>query len=295
MSIISNTSLSFKSSKFLFAKIEREFKDYKLSGHLDVADFPQYIADVLKELGISVYKEEDCLLDIEDGKATLPDNFELLYSAYSCPRVTKTKDRVLQKTTILENDITCFLIQRDARQEPSYDDCGPRCRPKDKIIERMEIREYVNEQCYEEKGFRLLNVAPHSNMYCYMDMEVDKHCKDVISMNDGVLYAPFDEGQIYIKYYAFPLDEEGVPLVPDQVNIERAIEWWIKWQVLLKLWFTNDIPDIVNKWQKAEQQYNFYLAEAKNWIKLPSFQTMTNWMLQNKKINKQRFFEAYLK
>ncbi len=34
---------------------------------------------------------------------------------------------------------------------------------------------------------------------------------------------------------SFPFDEEGLPMIPDIIEVEKAIEWYIKKEILLNL------------------------------------------------------------
>jgi hypothetical protein len=48
-----------------------------------------------------------------------------------------------------------------------------------------------------------------------------------------IIYTSFKEGSVDISYKAMPLDDEGLPLLPDEPTFLRALELYIK-----KQWFT---------------------------------------------------------
>lgn len=76
----------------------------------------------------------------------------------------------------------------------------------------------------------------------------------------GVIYTSFDEGQIEIAYSGLPFTENGNLLLPDDINIIKAVESYIKQEHLRPLWEIGKIPDKVMN--KAEEEYCFYVAKA---------------------------------
>lgn len=78
----------------------------------------------------------------------------------------------------------------------------------------------------------------------------------------GVIYTSFEEGQIEIAYDGMPFTENGNLLLPDDVNIIKAIEAYIKQEHLRPLWEIGKIPDKVLN--KAEQEYCWYIGKAQS-------------------------------
>ena len=105
---------SFKSANFLYSKIKREFRSFVSVNLLDDADFPQYTADVLNELGNIAYKEAVALIEIQNGRGELPEDFKRLYAAYSakCNSSSFIQNKLIQNTQVFENDITEEIIQK---------------------------------------------------------------------------------------------------------------------------------------------------------------------------------------
>lgn len=281
----------FKSAEYIYAKIKREFKSFGGVNLIDDADFPLYTAEVLKRLGVSAYKEEDALLKVKHGKAKLPDDFMYLYSAYLCGNCTfNSTAKNFQTETLFENDITCEVLKRSKECTMEFD-CATQ---GDKIIERIRIKQYIHDQwdTYEYDRPRLLSLSPNVKDRCTEDcLNFFRHnCKDEITIDNKRILANFDEGTIYMQYYAFPQDEEGLPMIPDVIEIEKAVEWYIKNQILLNFWFSDDLTNAQNKWQKAEQEFEKWFAEAKYICKLPSFAGMINTLKNTRGINKVSFF-----
>lgn len=98
---------------------------------------------------------------------------------------------------------------------------------------------------------------------------------DEITIDDGMIYSNFSRSAIYLQYHGFPLDEHtGLPLIPQDTHIEKAIEYYILFKTLETLWLNNQAPDIEMRVRYLSGQYDLHVAKAKYNAKLPSFQTM---------------------
>jgi hypothetical protein len=88
------------------------------------------------------------------------------------------------------------------------------------------------------------------------------------SLNNGYIYTNFKEGYIQQSYKAIKTDEEGLPMIPDNVKFSRAIEEYIKTQWYRIQWELGKISDKV--FQKAEQEYAWYVGGANTAAQLMS-------------------------
>lgn len=288
MGIISGEYTEFKSCKNLFARLSRTFRTLIDANIVDDNDFYGYVSEVIKTLGISAYQENDEVLKIENGKVKLPCNFKSLHAAYKCGKFEIGKnERHLQNISVFENDITCSTVIRNTRN------CELECKG-DKVIERVEIKQYVNDNDYLHGWYKnpiLLKLSPNVKQFC-SDKCLNIGCKnfDEINIDNGYILTNFKEGTIYIQYYGFPLDIDGYPMIPDEQVIEKACEWYITYNIFMNAWLVDDLTNAQNKWQVANQEYEKYMAEARFLNKLPSFSTMVNSIRRKRSINAVSFF-----
>lgn len=276
---------NFKSAEYLYSKIKREFKSFAAVNLLDDLDFPQYTADVLNMLGNIAYKESIELLHLENGKADLPCDFKQLYAAYNAKdkKENYLERKILQNSQVFENDITDEVIQT------YYDGACLNCNKDEKVLQRITIRQYVNEGILntEYDELELLTPSPNAQKYCINNkLKIHQSKAKEFTINNKQIFTNFKCDRIVLQYYAFPIDENGMPEIPDIIEIERAVEWYIKWQILLNFWLVDDVQNVVNKWQKAEELFNHYFGEAKYIGKLPSFSTLVNYLRNVRGINK---------
>ena len=118
--------------------------------------------------------------------------------------------------------------------------------------------------------------------------------KDTFKVQGNIIYTSFKEGEIEVYYKAIPIDDSGVPLIPDHPVFLKALELYIK-----KEWFTIlfDMSKISQQvLQNTQQEYAFKVAQCTNMFIIPSvseMQTITNML--NKLLPSNREFERGFK
>lgn len=288
MGVISEDYINFKNSSFLFSRIKRRLKNLTVVGLIDENNFPEYVADILNMLGIAVFKEEEAILTVKNKKACLPDDFKLLYAAYKCtPDKPSINKRHYQNRSVFEYDITSEIYC-------SGQNCNIECDYDDRVIEKLTLRQFVNEGTLETIFTRptLLKLSPNvKSKYAEDCLNLHSTSTDEITIDNGFIYTNFDDdAKIYIKYYALPLDDEGLPMIPDIIEVEKAIEAYIIYHIFLDAWLTDDIPNALHKMQYLEKEYDEAMGNARYISKLPSFSKMVNQIKTKKGINMVAFF-----
>lgn len=280
MGVISGYNTNdFISAEQIYSKIKREWKSLAAANMLDDGEFPVYTMEVLEELGSSTMRESEDILIVENGKTKLPLGFQQLHSAWKCDpcySCTKKEKWVAQpeKNTV-RYDITYETVLQQT--DPAYEvSC---CFNPDKILERITVQQFIKDECstWDFKNPKLLRLSPNVKSMCAegcINLMCTNDCE--ISINDGYIYTNFDDSCIYLKYYSYPMDENGYPLVKNEIHVRKAVEWWIKYQITLNYWFDNSVSDIMQRWSKAESEYEKYFADARYEMKLPSFATLMN-------------------
>ena len=88
------------------------------------------------------------------------------------------------------------------------------------------------------------------------------------NINSAFINTNFEKGEIVLSYLASPTDEEGFPLVPNNVSYKEAIFWYI----LMKLFlggFTHVNPQMFN-YMTAEQRWHHYCSQARGKGNMPN-------------------------
>lgn len=79
------------------------------------------------------------------------------------------------------------------------------------------------------------------------------------------IYTSFEEGKVLISYKAIKVDEDGLPMIPDDPTFLKALELYIKAERFTIL-FDNDKlgQNGMQKLQNAQQQYAFAAARCRS-------------------------------
>lgn len=275
----------FIKADYIYSKVKRDFKSFAAVNLIDENSFPEYTMEVLRKLGNGGMREQDAVIILnENNNIKLPEDFHTLHAAYRCKdaNINNKDNRIFQNKNVFEHDITCEILQRS-------NNCQIDCCADDRIIQRIVIKNYVNDNTYKyEYGcLGLLTLSPNVNS------EFSKHGQsrgNEITINNGYLFTNCEDDAIYIQYYALPYDEEGVPMIPENSHIEKAIENYIKWQLLLNFWIVDDVANVGQKAQYYKQEYETAMAEVRYDDKVPAFSTLVNYLRDKRSINAVTFF-----
>ncbi len=77
------------------------------------------------------------------------------------------------------------------------------------------------------------------------------------------------EGEIVLAYTAMKLDEDGFPLIPDNISYKSALTWYIVYMMLLGGY---NHPKL--RWQDAEDRWHHYCGQARGKMNMPDLGQM---------------------
>lgn len=96
-----------------------------------------------------------------------------------------------------------------------------------------------------------------------------------ISNNYLITDIPSNESQkICIVYIGVPIDDEGYPMIPDDVYYAEACAKYATYMLDYQDWRKGQLPDKV--FQKSEQDYLFYINSARGAANMPGVAQMEN-------------------
>lgn len=90
----------------------------------------------------------------------------------------------------------------------------------------------------------------------------DCYSEETYTLNNCVITTSFEKGTIDVAYTVLALDEEGYPLIPDNIAVEQAIKYAIRVSYLEAFWEMGKISDKV--FQRLEQQRDWYIGQAQS-------------------------------
>lgn len=275
MSVINpGSTLGFKSTDSLFARVRKRLRSFDAAGIIDEGDWYFYIKETVDKLGVSVYEEKEAAIIVKNYKAPRPEDFSYLYAAYSC---TSSYDDGSYQTVFPQTGFV-FYLEESCQ---AYRECKTGCRAGrevygNKVTVRTVIEGKPTSMSFSHPS--LLSLAGTTKEIC------NKNCANLstrgghqISIDSNWIHTNFSEGSIYMKYYGLALDtESGLPLIPDNTYIEKAIEDYIVYRVFEDFWLNGDVPDIERRYRDTKFLYEDSLKAALYWAKTPTFQNAIN-------------------
>lgn len=289
----------FVPSTELVSRIEDQLSNYVQQGILDSGLFYEQIRFCIHSLGLSMFAIEEAIVKLKDHKTNLPCDFYMLESAWLCDKngtdstvsgffrneytyfEEKTTERMLVPVCGVNYDAPCLSkLSFDAQLRGEFNGT---------IVDRITIKDKIetkdNGLYYYNRPVLLRLNSPSNSLrsaVCKSDCKnLFAHSADEISIskdrNNYVLYSTLKHPVIFIRYYKFPIEEEtGLPMIPDDPILQRAIEYYLMHYFFNIAWLNNSAEGLENRVKSLRQDRDLYMAQARAYVSLPTFNAMVD-------------------
>jgi|688.fasta_scaffold52678_6 hypothetical protein len=96
------------------------------------------------------------------------------------------------------------------------------------------------------------------------------------TVNDNYIYTSFKDGaKVLISYWAFPVDDDGFPLIPDNEKFKSYVTWHLLMKTYYRQWIKGKVSDSV--FRHSETERAFYAGAATTSGLMPTIDTMESW------------------
>jgi len=243
--------------------IDKIVRDLGLQDDIPFGDFVEWFADALLHIGsYPQFEEKSCAIIIDDYEGMLPSDL------YKVIRVLKGSS-FSQSVSGGFYDGT-FMKALTPEQIKSLD-------PYDKYKNLVAgISKIDNNLNYRD----LLNILSY-NGNLIGNPENTKFTEGDYNINFNKVTTGFRYGIIELQYLAFPVDERGWPLVPDDVSFRDALFWKVAYHMSMR-----DPSKLKNpRMQDMEycrQMWNKYCTQARTSAIMPDMAQIerlkNNWL-----------------
>lgn len=127
-------------------------------------------------------------------------------------------------------------------------------------LERVIQAVRVDETMKNMSAMRYATDNLHSVLHCTNSPDLNCQSDTTYSMNNNYMITSFKTGWVFLSYKGLAVDEDCVPMIPDNVNVTLAVEYYIKAKYLDDLGSSN--PRIQAQQNKDEQEYCWYIGKA---------------------------------
>lgn len=274
--------MEFKSSAYLFSVIKQDLSSYDANNLIDEGTFYRDVKHIINQLGYYVYDRTNAVIKVGSNfKAALPNDFTYLDSAFKCSLCGSSSDTW--------NPQLGYVIRQDTTSQciKECDQCDFTC-SGDKELNKITVRNYVKGipstyNFIQPTLLALGNVMKDKDKCTASCPNLFVESPYFISLDNGFIYTNFKEDYIYLNYYAFPLDENGLPMIPNDTEVELAIEYYIKMKLFENLWINGDDPNVEKKVMYYTQKFDEAFKSALYKAKLPTFGTSVQMMRRNRR------------
>ena len=95
-------------------------------------------------------------------------------------------------------------------------------------------------------------------------------------VNDNYIFTSFkDVAKVLMAYRAFPVDEDGFPLIPDNEKFKSYLTWHLLMKTYYRQWARGKVADAVFK--HAQTERDWYAGAATTAGLLPTIDKMESW------------------
>lgn len=111
------------------------------------------------------------------------------------------------------------------------------------------------------------------------------------TINNDIIYPEFKEGLLELTYRAFPIDKDGLPLIPDNVSYIEAIKAFIVYKIAYKEFISGRMAQ--NIYNVISQDWEFYSISSKNRMMIPSMDKAESMLNRATRFIKKQNYHNY--
>jgi hypothetical protein len=112
------------------------------------------------------------------------------------------------------------------------------------------------------------------------------------TINNDNITLSVQEGDVCLSYLAYPLDEEGFPLIPENVSFKEAVKKYLTMKLDYQQWRQDPSNSGLNRlYEHSEREWAWYVAQAGNKAKMPNISQMES--LKNQMIKLKPEFNEF--
>jgi hypothetical protein len=94
-------------------------------------------------------------------------------------------------------------------------------------------------------------------------------------INDCYIFTNFEEGELIASYKAFPTDQDGFPLIPDNQAYKQALKYYIAEKIAQKMFIQGKMD--MGRFNYIQRERDWYVGKANSAAHLPTMDQMETW------------------
>jgi hypothetical protein len=300
-------NLQYRTYDQLLAEVQSDFKNYYLEDFINPQEFIKVAKRCNRELGLKIFKTHEAVLDVERGKAKLPNNFNVLNFAFIVgkfkriePVISGTHTERVPVGTKYDPGVGDLVICADPVVNPentcstcnvSVTSCSCNVQLNCKGEQTILVQKLKYEtRVWEE--FTPIRIIENGDV---VDMNCPNKKWQVYNsayIKDNFIYPSFQTGKIYINYQGFLEDNDGNLLVPDHDLLNEFYEYAIKQRVLENMIMNGEVVNQMQI-QLIEQRLKAARNNAYSLVNTPDFNELRRIWEVNRKAQYSNYYDMF--
>lgn len=239
-------------AKSYLAELKSDLSKYDNMGLIDESSVYSWMEDAMRKFGKMVCYKSDCIVDIHAGEGCLPDDYYSFDRAFKCEPIGYT---TTAESSDLQNE---FAWKERTERGFRWNSCDECCKEEYECTITEKIYFKTKEVNFHYHSPKELTLERNSKACGYSKRASQCHGNswDIVTVSGSRMYCHFDEGSVYLKYYAIVRDEEGLPYIyqSDLGYVFQFVDTYVKRKCFEKIFANGDDPNVIQKLQ-------YYLAQ----------------------------------
>lgn len=246
-----------------FVSIKGVVESVYRDAEVDEVNMETAMADTLELIGLlgipynyierSTDGVDSPLVEVSNFRAYLPEDLESLISMRKV--VLDSNLSIMQSEEMIETSDLYHNIQQISTQDLSYVQPTARAIAFSQAEDGSLVAEDMVVVGPKSVGYQL-------NPYSY-------------KINNGVIFTNFDKGYICVQYRAYPTDDSGWLMIPDDEKYKTALKFHLIYKLDYRRWRRwPEKPGYKALLNDSEQQRDFYVGAARNKAHIPTIDKM---------------------
>jgi len=300
MALPNNYSLKYRTFDQLFEDATIDLKNFALENKID----PQQLLKVARRCnymcGFRIYRTRQIVLEVECGKAKLPEDFHILNFALVCgewehtqalPQGTHVEERVIDPAVPTYTPAPPTVIDACA---PAPDPCAPD--PCENVCinpcgDEYQIVQKINTQTRVYKQVFPLYLTAGDKIPCDCLSASWNGYPNEGRIENNFLYVNFETGKVYLNYQGDMIDDNGNILVPDHELINEYYEYALKQRILENMLMNGQ--DVSAQMQIIEARFRVARNNALSIVNMPNFNEMKKLWEVNRKAQYHNYYNMF--
>lgn len=287
---MNNNKMQYRTFDTLLADVQTDFRKYHLEDLMNPAEYIKVVKRCNFELGLKLHSTKETILEVLDGKAKLPLNFQVMNFVFALGK-SKVTYPVISGTHVEELPVSAIGYNSGVDQEGNMQQAilGTHLNAKGETFVLVQNLKYETKEWNE---FFKIRLVP--------SVEVDIECPNkawVNSLNqayikNNVLHCSFKTGEVYINYQSTMEDEEGNLLVPDHALLNEYYEYAVKKRILENLIMNGETVNQLQI-QLIEQGYKSARNNSMSFVNTPDFDELRRIWEHNRKAQYSNYYDMF--